>query len=100
MQRGDLVILKGASWHNSVVMCVDGSYEYVSQVQAPCDIGSHQRKAEVKEIDPHALWEEAVDKDERGRPRMLPGEFIRNALIRCQFQVECQGGQIRRVNDA
>lgn len=99
MQCGDLVILKGVSWQNSVVMQVDGSYDYVPGSQTVGDVGYHQREVQVKKIDPQDLWKAAVD-IKRGRPCMLPGEFIRNALIQCQFQVECQGGQMRRVNDA
>ena len=89
MQCGDLVILKTSTgprhgWQNSVVMRVNGPYEHVPAAQAPFGY-QHQRKASVTKIDPQVLWNDAG--------RMQPGQFIRNALIQCQYQVGCQAGQ-------
>ena len=93
MQPGDLVVYKGNDWGGSKVMRVKGPYEYVCNPpgeQPPYYDYQHQRKIQVTCIDPYWLWNEA------GK---APGEVVFDALIRCQFPVECQGGQVRRVND-
>ena len=106
MQCGDLVILKTdigprKGFQNSVVMRVTGPYEYVDSPQAlPClaNYGyQHQRAAkQVPGCDPQALWNAAG-----GLPgvRALHEAVVGNALILCQFPVECQDGQMRRVID-
>ena len=100
MQCGDLVILKTddkhGGWAQSVVMRVQGPYEYVPPGHVPDDQPPfgyrHQRKAvQVTGCSPKALWNAAHP--------IVPGQSIFNALVLCQFQVECQGGQTRRVND-
>ena len=86
MQCGDLVILKTKvgprkGWQNSVVMQVKGPYEHVDE-QPPYHDYQNQREAvQVTNCDPQALWEAA------GRMAEGEGQFIRNALIRCQNQV-------------
>ena len=101
MQCGDLVILKTNNWPQSVVMRVTGPYEYVDPPQAlPClaDYGyQHQRKAVPTGCDPKALWDVAGGVD---GIRALGEAIIGNALVLLKFQVECEGGQIRRVIDA
>lgn len=99
MQCGDLVILKTdigprKGFQNSVVMRVTGPYEYVDSPQAlPClaNYGyQHQRAAkQVPGCDPQALWNAAG-----GLPGVwaLHEAVVGNALVLCQFPVECQDG--------
>ena len=88
MQCGDLVILKAREWRQSVVMRVQGPYEYVPRVsvELPPYGYRHQRKAIPTDCSPQALWNEAG--------RAAPHQSVRgNALVLCQFPVECQGGR-------
>jgi len=76
MQCGDLVILKANGYGESVVMRVQGPYELVpagDTTLPPFGYG-HQRKAEVTDIGPQALWDAAGG--------ILPGQDIHNALVR------------------
>ena len=88
IQYGDLVILKTRKWSQSVVMRVQGPYLYVPHVpinQPPYGY-RHQRNAQVTDIDPEGLWNEA------GR---LPGvqalhqNWRQNALVLCRDRVGC-----------
>lgn len=84
----------------SVVMRVTGPYEYVDPPQAlPCISDyryQHQRKAVPTGCNPQAVWNEASGQD---GVRALHQAIVGNALILCQFPVECQDGQTRRVTD-
>lgn len=76
MQCGDLVILKANGYGESVVMRVQGPYELVpagDTTLPPFGYG-HQRKAEVTDIGPQALWHAAST--------ILPGQSPFNALVR------------------
>ena len=76
MLCGELVILKANRFNQSVVMRVQGPYEYASRgdITLPPYGYQHQRKAEVTDIDPKALWEAASP--------IFPGQDIHNALVR------------------
>ena len=104
MQCGDLVILKTddkhGGWPQSVVMRVQGPYEYIPPGHVPDDQPPfgyrHQREAVPTGCGPQNLWNVAG-----GLPgvKALHQNWRQNALVRCQFPVECQDGQIRRVTD-
>ena len=58
MQSQGLVILKTGRWQESVVMRVrEQPYEYVLDNEAPPFGLQHQRKVEVTNVDPQALWQ-------------------------------------------
>ena len=83
MQSQDLVILKTGRWQESVVMRVrEQPYEYVLDNEAPPFGLQHQRKVEVTNVDPQALWQKAGG--------MQPGECIYSALIQCQYPIDPQ----------
>lgn len=89
MQCGDLVILKANNWPQSVVMRVQGPYQYVPHVpigQPPYGY-RHQRNAQVTDIDPQGLWNAAGG---LCRVQALQQNWRRNALVLCQDQVGCQ----------
>ena len=76
MQCGDLVILKANRYSQSVVMRVEGPYEFApaENYHVPPYGYGHQRKAEVTDINPWALWDAAGP--------ILPGQSPFNALVR------------------
>lgn len=80
-------------------MRVDGPYEYGEAAHQP-HIGWHQRGAQIKDINPQALWRLAGGSE---GVRALSGQNLRSdTLALCQFQVTCEGGQMRlgRTNNA
>lgn len=78
LTQDDLVILSlGKSGGRSLVVQVEGDYEFVPPEEAPLrDDFQHQRKVEITPLDPNRLWQLAGS-----QPAI--GHSIRWTLIKC-----------------
>ena len=87
MRLGDLVILSTGR-RRSVVMRVDGNYEFVEQPEGDDVAYAHQRRAMRLDLDPDGVWSEAggVATDQNGRW----------TLLRCQYEVSEDGHRVLR----